>query len=67
VHSLHRTWYRELFAPSVTTGILRLSDLAGYRNGPIYIRKSMRAPLNCEAVRDAMLACSTCCAQRRTT
>jgi len=27
----HGDWYRELFAPSVTAGILRASDLAGYR------------------------------------
>jgi Fic family protein len=50
----HGTWYRELFAPSVTTGLLKPSDLAGYRNGQVYIRKSMHVPLNPEAVRDAM-------------
>jgi Fic family protein len=52
----HRTWYRELFAPSVTAGLLERSDLAGYRNGQVYIRKSMHVPLNYEAVRDAMPA-----------
>ncbi len=50
----HRTWYRELFTPSVTAGLLKPQDLAGYRNGQVYIRKSMHVPLNCEAVRDAM-------------
>jgi hypothetical protein len=50
----HGYWYRELFAPSVTTGLLKPSDLAGYRNGQVYIRKSMHVPLNPEAVRDAM-------------
>jgi fido (protein-threonine AMPylation protein) len=50
----HRTWYRELFAPSVAAGLLRPADLAGYRNGPVYIRQSMHVPLNPEAVRDAM-------------
>jgi hypothetical protein len=50
----HRTWCRELFAPSVTAGLLKPADLAGYRNGQVYIRKSMHVPLNCEAVRDAM-------------
>jgi hypothetical protein len=49
-----RTWYRELFAPSVTAGLLRPADLAGYRNGPVYIRKSMHVPLNSAAVRDTM-------------
>jgi fido (protein-threonine AMPylation protein) len=52
----HRTWYRELFAPSVTSGLLRPSDLAGYRNGQVYITKSMHVPLNRDAVRDAMPA-----------
>jgi fido (protein-threonine AMPylation protein) len=52
----HRDWYREMFAPSVTAGILKASDLAGYRNGQVYIRQSMHVPLNREAVRDAMPA-----------
>ena len=50
----HRAWYRELFAPSVTAGLLRAADLAGYRNGPVFIRGSMHVPPNREAVRDAM-------------
>ena len=52
----HGTWHRELFAPSVTVGLLKPADLAGYRNGQIYIRKSMHVPLNRDAVRDAMPA-----------
>src|SRR5208282_267463 len=52
----HGTWYRELFAPSVTVGLLKPADLAGYRNGQVYIRKSMHVPLNRDAVRDAMPA-----------
>ncbi|MGA1983748.1 MAG: Fic family protein [Acidobacteriaceae bacterium] len=52
----HGAWYRELFAPSVTAGLLKPADLAGYRNGQVYIRKSMHVPLNREAVRDAMPA-----------
>jgi Fic/DOC family len=50
----HTNWYREMFAPSVTTGLLRAADLAGYRNAPVYIRRSMHVPPNSEAVRDAM-------------
>jgi hypothetical protein len=50
----HSTWYRELFAPSITAGILKASDLAGYRNGPIYIRGSKHPPPSREAVRDMM-------------
>ena len=52
----HRSWYREMFAPSVTAGLLKASDLAGYRNGQVFIRKSMHVPLNKDAVRDAMPA-----------
>ncbi len=52
----HRTWYREMFAPGVTTGLLRPADLAGYRNGPVYIRRSKHVPPRYEAVRDAMPA-----------
>jgi Fic family protein len=52
----HRTWYREMFAPSVVAGILKPADLAGYRNGQVYIRQSMHVPLNREALRDAMPA-----------
>ncbi len=52
----HRTWYREMFGPSVTAGILKAADLAGYRNERVYIRRSMHAPPSHEAVRDAMPA-----------
>jgi len=50
----HGDWYRALFAPSVTTGILKITDLAGYRNDQVYIGKSKHVPLNVEAVRDTM-------------
>ncbi|WP_286828304.1 MULTISPECIES: Fic family protein [Kordiimonas] len=50
----HPAWYRELFAPSVTAGLLKPSDLAGYRNAPVYIRRSMHVPPPADAVRDAM-------------
>lgn len=52
----HRTWYRELFAPGITAGLLQPADLAGYRNGPVTIRRSMHTPPNREAVRDLMPA-----------
>ena len=50
----HGTWYREMFSPSVTAGLLKPADLAGYRSGSVYIRHSMHVPLNPDAVRDAM-------------
>ena len=50
----HGDWYRELFGPSVVSGILKPSDLAGYRNAQVYIGQSMHTPMNVEGVRDAM-------------
>lgn len=55
-HADHGTWYREMFGPSVTVGILKPADLAGYRNGPVYIRQSMHVPPRSEAVRELMPA-----------
>jgi hypothetical protein len=52
----HRVWYREMFAPGVTAGIHKPADLAGYRNAPVFIRRSMHTPPSKEAVRDAMPA-----------
>jgi Fic/DOC family len=52
----HAAWYRELFGPSVTAGIVQAADLAGYRNSPVYIRRSMHTPPNVEAVRELMPA-----------
>ena len=52
----HGTWYRELFAPSITAGILEIADLAGYRNDQVFIRYSQHTPPNREAVRDLMPA-----------
>ncbi len=50
----HSDWYLELFAPSVGAGILKPSDLAGYRTNQVYIAQSMYVPMNKDAVRDAM-------------
>lgn len=50
----HATWYRELFGPSIAAGILKPSDLAGYRNGPVYIRRSKHVPPRHAAVRELM-------------
>ena len=50
----HQEWYRELFAPSVTAGILPAHTLAGYRTQPVYIRGSRHVPPRADAVRDAM-------------
>lgn len=52
----HRTWYREMFAPTVAAGLARPTDLAGYRNSQVYIRGSMHVPPSPPSVRDAMPA-----------
>ncbi len=52
----HGDWYRQLFGPSVTAGIVSAPELAGYRVGPVYIRGSMHVPPPREAVRECMPA-----------
>lgn len=39
-----QNWYRALFSPSVQAGILKASDLAGYRVGPVYIKGARHVP-----------------------
>lgn len=50
----HGSWYREMFAPGITAGILRPADLAGYRNNQVYIRASKHVPPGHDAVRDML-------------
>lgn len=52
----HAAWFRELFGPSAIAGIVQATDLAGYRNGHVYIRRSRHTPPTMEAVRDLMPA-----------
>jgi len=47
-------WYQALFSPSVQAGILKASDLAGYRNDQVFIRGALHVPLSKGAVRDCM-------------
>ena len=47
-------WYQEMFMPCVTAGIIKPSDIIGYRNSQVYIQNSMHTPLNHEALPDAM-------------
>ncbi|WP_297454246.1 Fic family protein [Ferrovum sp.] len=50
----HHDWYRKLFEPSVTSGILEAKHLAGYRSWPVFIRHARHVPPSHESVRDAM-------------
>lgn len=52
----HRDWYREMFSPCVTAGIIKPADLAGYRHGQVFIRRSMHIPPDTDAIRDLMPA-----------
>jgi fido (protein-threonine AMPylation protein) len=52
----HGNWYREMFSPLVIAGLLRATELAGYRNTQVYIRQSMHVPPRYEAVRSCMPA-----------
>ncbi|MGH8674217.1 MAG: Fic family protein [Burkholderiales bacterium] len=47
-------WYQALFSPSAQAGILKASDLAGYRSDQVFIRGTLHVPLSKEAVRDCM-------------
>lgn len=59
----HGAWYRGLFSPSVTAGIIAPADLAGYRRDQVYIRRSKHVPPKHEAVRDLMTALCTLLAE----
>jgi len=56
VEAAHPSWYNELFGPSVSAGLIKPADLAGYRNGPVFIRRSMHVPPRAEAARELIPA-----------
>ncbi|MFI3314725.1 MAG: Fic family protein, partial [Rikenellaceae bacterium] len=47
-------WHAEMFMPCVEAGIVKPSDIVGYRSHQVYIRNSMHIPLGPDALRDAM-------------
>lgn len=47
-------WYRALFSPLVQVNMLKAADLAGYRNGPVYIKGARHVPPSKDAVLDSM-------------
>jgi len=47
-------WYQEMFMPCVSAGIIKPSDIIGYRGHQVYIRQSMHTPLPPEDLSDAM-------------
>ncbi|HET9176854.1 MAG TPA: Fic family protein [Terriglobia bacterium] len=52
--AMHKEWYRGLFQPCVTSGLIEPGALAGYRNIPVYLRTSRFVPPRWEAAREAM-------------
>lgn len=50
----HSDWYRELFQPSVAVGLLKPTDLAGYRRNPVFIRQSKHMPPRWQIVSELM-------------
>lgn len=54
LHDALTGWHRALFSPSVVAGILKASDLAGWRNDQVFIRGALHVPLSKEAVRECM-------------
>lgn len=47
-------WYRELFFPMIQAGILKPSDLVGYRRNQVYIKDAKHIPPPYESVVDTM-------------
>lgn len=47
-------WHRELFQPCVEAGLLKATDLLGYRRGQVYIAGSRYMPPPASALPDAM-------------
>jgi hypothetical protein len=51
-----RDWYRQLFQPCVTAGLVPAAALAGYRNDFVFLRTSRYVPPRWEVVPEAMSA-----------
>jgi hypothetical protein len=49
-------WHRNMFSPQVEAGLLKQTDLLGYRRQPVFIRGSRHVPPPHGAVGDAMEA-----------
>lgn len=56
----YQDWYRALFSESIKAGLMETGRLAGYRNGPVFIRNSKHVPPQATAVTDAMEALFDC-------
>lgn len=50
----HKQWYKQLFLPNVTAGILKTDHLIGYRDHQVYIKGSHHVPPNKDALMNMM-------------
>lgn len=55
-----QNWFQKLFSPNVQAGILKHSELLGYRRNQVYIRNSRHVPFPKEALFEAMEAFFNC-------
>jgi len=56
----HHAWFQALFGVSVDVGLLKASDLAGYRRHMVFLRGSLHSPPHFDYVRDGMQALLAC-------
>lgn len=56
----HQRWFQALFNPSVSAGILKASDLFGYRRQMVFLKGSHHTPPHYEHVLDGMDALLQC-------
>ena len=54
VRAAHRDWYRELFAPGGSAGLIGAASRAGHRNTPVFPKGSQHVPPRADDVPDAM-------------
>jgi len=55
-----QTWYRELFAPSASAGLIPSERLAGWRQHAVFLNDSSHVPVSWEVLPDAMEAYFEC-------
>lgn len=60
IESEFMDWYVEMWRPFVAAGIIRMSDIVGYRNQSVYIKDSRHIPPTAQKVLDYMNEYFTC-------
>ena len=65
IESEFMDWYVEMWRPFVAAGIIRMSDIVGYRNQPVYIRDSRHVPPAAHKILDYIMSKSITSMRRR--